>query len=155
MRSAGEETDRSTFMLTILYRMLDHTYTDLFTCKEPHGDPGQSTRNAAADPPQRADHLAVHGAAAEPGSVHAADDARPRDLGGDLRLLDRAAEHRLGRVAALRRRARRPLRPPAGAGRHLPALRRRAAADDRLEEHSGRVGAGGLPYRHRNRRRRL
>src|SRR6266704_1424835 len=105
MRSAGGETDRSTFTLTTLYRMLDHRYTDLSTCKEPHGDPGQSTRNAAADPPLRADHLAVHGAAPEPGPLHAADDARSRDLGGDLRLLDRAAEHRLGRVAALRRRA--------------------------------------------------
>src|SRR5712664_4808363 len=147
MRSAGEETDRSTFMLTILYRMLDHTYTDLFTCKEPHGDPGQSTRNAAADPLERADHLAVHGAAAEPGPVHAADDARPRDLGGDIRVLDRAAEHHLGRVAALRRRARRPLRPPAGAGRHLLAVRRGAAADGRLEEHPGRAAARGLPHR--------
>src|SRR3982074_2064985 len=132
MRSAGEETDRSTFTLTALYRMLDHRYTDLFTCKEPHGDPGQPTRNAAADPLERADHLAVHGAAAEPGPVHAADDARPRHLGGDLRLLDRAAEHHLGRVAALRRRARRPPWPPAGAGRHLPAVRGRAAADDCL-----------------------
>src|SRR2546425_13352548 len=143
MRSAGGETDRSTFMLTILYRMSDYTYTDLSTCKEPHGDSRQSTRNAAADPPERADHLAVHGAAPEPGPLHAADDARPRDLGGDLRLLDRAAEHRLGRVAALRRRARRPLRPPAGAGGHRLAVRRRAAADDRLQEHPGRVGAGG------------
>src|SRR5437899_7666428 len=74
MRSAGEETDRSTLMLTIIYRMLDHGYTDLSTFKEIHGDPGQSTRNAAADPLERADHLAVHGAAAEPGPVHAADD---------------------------------------------------------------------------------
>src|SRR5437762_11155681 len=65
MRSAGGETDRSTFTLTTLYRMLDHRYTDLSTCKELHGDPGQSTRNAAADPPLRADHLAVHGAQAE------------------------------------------------------------------------------------------
>src|SRR6266581_2612836 len=144
MRSAGGETDRSTFTLTTLYRMLDHRYTDLSTCKETHGDPGQSTRNAAADPPLRADHLAVHGAAPEPGPLHAADDARPRDLGGDLRLLDRAAEHRLGRVAALCRRARRPLRPPAGAGRHRVAVRCRAAADDRLEEHSGRTRGGGL-----------
>src|SRR5438034_922982 len=40
MRSAGEETDRSTFMLTILYRMLDHSYTDLSTCKEPMATPG-------------------------------------------------------------------------------------------------------------------
>src|SRR6266851_3673763 len=111
MRSAAEETDRSTFTLTALYRMLDHRYTDLSTCKEPHGDPWQSTRNAAADP----------------GPVHAADDARPRDLGGDLRLLDRAAEHRLGRVAALRRCARRPLRPPAGAGRHRASVRRGTA----------------------------
>src|SRR5882672_5821413 len=102
MRSAGEETDRSTFTLTVLYRMLDHAYTDLFTYEEVHGDPGQPTRNAAADPLERADHLAVHAAAAEPGPVHAADDARPRHLGCDLRLLDRAAEHRLGRVAALR-----------------------------------------------------
>src|SRR5205809_2236767 len=155
MRSAGEETDRSTFTLTTLYRMLDDTYTDLYTCKEPHGDPGQSTRNAALDPPLRADHLAVHGAAPEPGSVHAADDARPRDLGGDLRLLDRAAEHRLARVAALRRRACRPLRPPAGAGRHRAAVRRGALADDRLEEHPGRAGARGLPDRDRHRRRRL
>src|SRR5713101_7896127 len=137
MRSAAEETDRSTFTLTALYRMRDHTYTDLFTCKEPHGDPGQSTRNAAAHPLERPDHLAVHGAAAEPGPVHAADDARPRDLGGHLRFLDRAAEHRLGRVAALRRRARRPLRPAAGAGRHRLAVRRGASADDRLEEHPG------------------
>src|SRR6266568_6366737 len=151
MRSAGEETDRSTFTLTILYRMMDHRYTDLSTCKETHGDPGQSTCNAALDPPLRADHLAVHGAQAEPGPLHAADDARPRDLGGDLRFLDRAAEHRLGRVAALRRRARRPLRPPAGAGRHRVAVRRGALADDRLEEHPGRAGAGGLPDRHRHR----
>src|SRR6266705_7223537 len=128
MRSAGGETDRSTFMLTILYRMLEHRYTDLSTCEETHDDPGQSTRNAAADPLERVDHLAVHGAAPEPGPLHAADDARPRDLGGDLRLLDRAAEHRLGRVAALRRRARRPLRPQAGAGRHLATVCRRAAA---------------------------
>src|SRR5712671_4450454 len=148
MRSAAEETDRSTFTLTALYRMLDHRYTDLSTCKEPHGDPGQPTRNAAAHPLERADHLAVHGAAAEPGPVHAADDARPRDLGGDLRVLDRAAEHRLGRVAALRRRALRPLRPPAGAGRHFLAVRRGAAADDRLEEHPGRTAGGGLPHRH-------
>src|SRR6266851_1139058 len=159
MRSAAEETDRSTFMLTILYRMSDHTYTDLSTCKEPHGDPWQSTRNAAADPLERADHLAVHGTAAEPGPVHAADDARSRDLGGDLRLLDRAAEHRLGRVAALCRRARRPLRAPAGAGRHLLAVRRGALADDRLEGHPGRTACrtagGGLPDRHRHRRRRL
>src|SRR5882762_1813789 len=140
MRCAGEETDRSTLTLTTLYRMSDHTYTDLFTCKEPHGDPGQSTRDAAADPLERADHLAVHGAAAEPGPVHAADDARPRNLGGDLRFHDRLAEHRLGRVAALRRRTRRPLRPPAGAGRHLVAVRRRALADDGLEEHPGRTG---------------
>src|SRR6266511_4472526 len=104
MRSAGGETGRSTFMLTILYRMLDHRYTDLSTCKEPHGDPGQSTRNAAADPLERADHLAVHGAAPEPGPLHAADDARPRDLGGDLRLLDRAAEHRqIGRASCRER----------------------------------------------------
>src|SRR6266705_5948017 len=151
MRSAGGETDRSTFMLTILYRMSDYTYTDLSTCKEPNGDSRQSTRNAAADPPERADHLAVHGAAPEPGPVHAADDARPRDLGGDLRLLDRAAEHRLGRVAALCRRARRPLRPAAGAGRHRAAVRGGALADDRLEEHPGRAGAGGLPDRHRHR----
>src|ERR1700716_4003313 len=150
MRCAGEETDRSTFTLTTLYRMPDHTYTDLFTCKEPHGDPGQPTRNAAADPLERADHLAVHGTAAEPGPVHAADDARPRDFGGDLRLLDRAAEHRLGRVAALRRRARRPLWPPAGVGRHLLAVRRGALADDRLEEHPRRTGGGGLPHRHRH-----
>src|SRR5882762_3951264 len=149
MRSAGEEAGRSTFTLTALYRMLDHAYTDLFTRKEPHGDPGKSTRNAAADPLERADHLAVHGAAAEPGPVHAADDARPRDLGGHLRFLDRAAEHRLGRVAAVRRRARRPLRPAAGAGRHRLAVRRRAAADGRLEEHSGWTGDGGLPDRHR------
>src|SRR5207245_9267596 len=40
MRSAGEETDRSTFTLTTLYRMLDHTYTDLSTCKEPMATPG-------------------------------------------------------------------------------------------------------------------
>src|SRR5947208_10180079 len=126
MRSAGEETDRSTFMLTALYRMLDHRYTDLSTCKEPHGDPGQSTRNAAADPLERADHLAVHGAAAEPGTLHAADDARARDLGGDLRFLDRAAEHRLWRVAAFRGRACRPLRAPSGAGRDCLAVRRRA-----------------------------
>src|SRR5437773_4747977 len=131
MRSAGEETDRSTFTLTTLYRMLDDAYTDLSTCKEPHGDPGQSTRNAAADPLERADHLAVHGAAAEPGPVHAADDARARDLGGDLRFHHRAAEHRLGRVAAFRWRARRPLRPAAGADRHFTAVRRGAAADDR------------------------
>src|SRR3989441_6057339 len=149
MRSAEGETDRSTFMLTLLYRMLDHRYTDLFTCKEPHGDSRQSTRNAAADPPERADHLALHGPAPEPGPVHAADDARPRDLGSDLRLLDRAAEHRLGRIAALRRRARRPLRPAAGAGCHRLAIRRRAAADDRLEEHSGRGGVGWLSDRHR------
>src|SRR5205809_6494574 len=123
MRSAGGETDRSTFTLTTLYRMLDHRYTDPPTCKETHGDPGQSTRNAAADSLERADHLAVHGAQAEPGPLHAADDARPRDLGGDLRLLDRSAEHRLGRVAALRRCARRPLRPAAGAGRHRAAVR--------------------------------
>src|SRR5260221_74027 len=97
MRSSGEETGRSTLTLTALYPMLDHAYTDLYTCEEVHGDPGQSTRNAAADPPLRADHLAVHGAAAEPGPVHAADDARPRDLRGHLRLHDRAAEHRLGR----------------------------------------------------------
>src|SRR6266853_1299707 len=142
MRSAAEETDRSTFTLTALYRMLDHRYTDLSTCKEPHGDPWQSTRNAAADPLERADHLAVHGAAAEPGPVHAADDARPRDLGGDLRLLDRAAEHRLGRVAALRRCARRPLRPPAGAGRHRASVRRGTAADGRLEERPGRAAGG-------------
>src|SRR5258706_985419 len=145
MRSAGEETGRSTFTLTALYRMLDHTYTDLFTCKEPDGDPGQSTRNAAADPVERTDHLAVHGAAAEPGPVHAADDARSRHLGGDFRFHHRAAEHRLGRVAALRRRARRPLRPPPGADRHLPAVRRRAVADDRVEEHPGRTGGGGAP----------
>src|SRR5260370_22885638 len=150
MRSAVEETDRSTFMLTALYRMLDHRYTDLCTFKEPHGDPGQSTRDAAADRLERPDHLAVHGAAAEPGPVHAADDARPRHLGGDLRLLDRAAEHRLGRVAALRRRALRPLWPPPGAGRHRLAVRRGAAADDRLEEHPGRTGGGGLPHRHRH-----
>src|SRR5437867_11064228 len=74
MRSAEGETDRSTFMLTLLYRMLDHRYTDLFTCKEPHGDSRQSTRNAAADPLERADHLALHGPAPEPGPVHAADD---------------------------------------------------------------------------------
>src|SRR5256885_367323 len=154
MRSAGEETDRSTFTLTTLYRMLDHRYTDLSTCKETHGDPGQSTRNAAADTPLRADHLAVHGAAPEPGPFHAADDARSRDLGGDLRFHDRVAEHRLGRVAALRRRARRPLRPPAGADRHLAAVRRGALADDRLEEHTGRTGARGLPDRDRHRRRR-
>src|SRR5437867_13175301 len=103
MRSAGEETGRSTFMLTILYRMLHHRYTDLSTCKETHGDPGQSTRNAAADPPLRADHLAVHGAAPEPGPLHAADDARPRDLAGDLRVLDRAAVHRMARTGAPRR----------------------------------------------------
>src|SRR5882762_5913162 len=124
MRCAGEETDRSTLTLTTLYRMSDHTYTDLFTCKEPHGDPGQPTRNAAADPLERADHLAVHGAAAEPGPVHAADDARPRDLGGDLRFHDRLAEHRLGCVAALRRRARRPLRRAAGADRDGAVVRR-------------------------------
>src|SRR6266513_5774627 len=155
MRSAGAETDRSTLTLTILYRMLDHRYTDLYTCKGPHGDSRQSTRNAAADPPLRADHLAVHGAAAEPGPVHAADDARPRDLGGDLRLLDRAAEHRLGRVAALRRRARRPLRPAARADRHRPAVRLGALADDGLEEHPGGLGGRGLPDRHRHRRRGL
>src|SRR5712671_4007340 len=40
MRSAGEETDRSTFTLTALYRMLDHRYTDLSTCKEPMATPG-------------------------------------------------------------------------------------------------------------------
>src|SRR2546427_4303791 len=147
MRSAGEETDRSTLMLTIIYRMLDHGYTDLSTFKEIHGDPGQSTRNAAADPLERADHLAVHGAAAEPGPVHAADDARSRDLGGDLRFHHRAAEHRLGRVAALLRRARRPLRAPAGADRHFAAVRRRALAIDALEKHPGRAGAGGLPPR--------
>src|SRR5258707_10631767 len=129
MRSAAEETDRSTFTLTALYRMLDHRYTDLSTCKEPHGDPGQSTRNDAADPLERADHLAVHGAAAEPGPVHAADDARPRDLGADLRFHHRLAEHRLGRIAALRRRARRTLRPVARACRHLATRRRRARAD--------------------------
>src|SRR5260221_14739757 len=143
MRSSAEETDRSTFTLTALYRMLDHRYTDLSTCEEPHGDPWQSTRNAAADPLERADHLAVHGAAAEPGPVHAADDARPRDLGGDLRFHHRLAEHRLGRIATFRRRARRPLRPAAGADRDLPAVRRGAAADDRLEEHPGRTGGGG------------
>src|SRR5258706_11907310 len=81
-------------------RMLDDTYTDLYTCEEVHGDPGQSTRNAAADPLERADHLAVHGAAAEPGPVHAADDARPRDLGGDIRLHQRAPEHHLVRHTA-------------------------------------------------------
>src|SRR5213592_3608681 len=150
MRSAGGETDRSTFMLTILYRMLDHTYTDLSTFEEIHGDPGQSTRNAALDPPLRAHHLAVHGAAPEPRPLHAADDARSRHLGGDLRFLDRAAEHRLGRVAALRRRARRPLRPTAGAGRHRVAVRRGALADDRLEEHPGRTGGGGVSHRHRH-----
>src|SRR5882672_2992533 len=145
MRSAAEETVRSTFTLTALYPMLDHRYTDLSTCKEPHGDPGQSTRNAAADPLERADHLAVHGAAAEPGPVHAADDARPRDLGGDLRFHDRLAEHRLGRVAALRRRARRPLRRAAGADRDGTAVRRRVDADGVLEGHPGRTGGGGLP----------
>src|SRR6267154_3265635 len=113
--------------------MLDDTYTDLYTCEEVHGDPGQSTRNAAPDPLERADHLAVHGAEAEPGPVHAADDARPRDLGGDIRLHDRAAEHRLGRVAALRRRARRPLRRAAGADRHGTAVRGGTAADGVLE----------------------
>src|SRR5258706_12452136 len=98
MRSAGEETDRSTFTLTALYRMLDHAYTDLFTCKEPHGDTGQSTRNAALDPLERADHLAVHGAAAEPGPVHAADEARSRDLGGGFRFHHAAAGTRPGSV---------------------------------------------------------
>src|SRR5256885_11500169 len=146
MRSAGEETDRSTLMLTILYRMLDHRYTDLSTCKETHGDPGQSTRNAALDPPLRADHLAVHGAAAEPGPVHASDDARARDLGGDFRFHDRAAEHRLGRVAAFRRRARRPLRPAPRADRHLPAVRLGAPADDRLAEHPGGLGGRACPH---------
>src|SRR5437016_990892 len=145
MRSAGEETDRSTLTLTILYRMLDHRYTDLSTCKEPHGDPGQSTRNAGLDPLERADHLAVHGAAAKPGSFHAADDARPRNLGGDFRFHHRAAEHRLGRVAALRRSARRPLRPAARADRHLPAVRLGAPADDRLEEHPAGLGGRGFP----------
>src|SRR5947208_8149609 len=40
MRSPGEETDLSTFTLTTLYRMLDDTYTDLSTCKEPMAPPG-------------------------------------------------------------------------------------------------------------------
>src|SRR6266850_1086464 len=40
MRSAGEETGRSTLTLTALYRMLDHAYTDLFTRKEPMATPG-------------------------------------------------------------------------------------------------------------------
>src|SRR5258706_1189019 len=70
------------------------------TCEEPHGDPGQSTRNAALDPLERADHLAVHGAAAEPGPVHAADDARSRDLGGDFWVHHHAAEQSLGPAAA-------------------------------------------------------
>src|SRR5258707_8940916 len=133
MRSSGEETGRSTLTLTALYPMLDHAYTDLYTCEEVHGDPGQSTRNAAPDPLERAGHLTVHGAEAEPGPVHAADDARPRDLGGDIRLHDRAAEHRLGCVAALRRRAGRPPRCAAGADRHGAAVRRGVGTDGVLE----------------------
>src|SRR5713226_1404979 len=44
-----------------------------------------------------------------------------------------ALEHRLGRVAAVRRRARRPLRPQAGAGLHRAAVRGRPAAHGLLE----------------------
>src|SRR5258705_12930165 len=112
MRSSGEETGRSTLTLTALYPMLDHAYTDLYTCEEVHGDPGQSTRNAAADPPLRADHLALHGAAADPGPVHAADAARPRDLSGQLRINDPSTQHSLRRCVSFHRHDRRTLRAP-------------------------------------------
>src|SRR5207244_7114959 len=96
MRSAwvgGLCTGQSTLRLTALYAVSDHKYTELFTTAYDR----QSSRDARFAPPLRRDHLALHGAAPEPGPVHAADDGRPRHLGGDLRLLDRAAEHHLGR----------------------------------------------------------
>src|SRR2546425_12850619 len=136
MRAAwvgGLCTGRFTLRLTSVYAVGDYKYTDLFTyCHD-----RQSSRDARFAAPLRCDHLALHGAAPEPRALHAADDAGPRHLGGDLRLLDRAAEHHLGGVAALRRRARRPLRAAPGADRDRADVRGWPAADDRRDVVSG------------------
>ena len=76
----------------------------------------QPPRDDPAARPERGHHFHLHGPQAEPGPVHAADDAGRGRLGGDLRLRHRAAEHRLGHQPALRRRARRQARPAADPG---------------------------------------
>src|SRR5436190_18664832 len=63
-------------------------------------------RDADPAPGERHDRFAFDGHAPEHGLVHGAADRRPRHFSGDLQLLAGAAEHRLGRVAAGRRRAR-------------------------------------------------
>src|SRR2546425_1172033 len=67
-------------------------------CLPIHDCHPEPPRHADPHRAERAHHLDLHGAAPEPGPVHAADDARARHLRRHLRLLDRAAEHRLGPV---------------------------------------------------------
>src|SRR6266849_5519752 len=78
------------------YRVNDHFVNRSVYLGGAHDFLLRPARNAAAPRPERRDHLYLHGAAPEPGYLHAAHDRRTRHLGRDLRLRDRIAEHRLG-----------------------------------------------------------
>src|SRR6185503_8523820 len=84
---------RKTAMLLLLRAMVAQL--------ESVGEP----RDASPAPGERHDRFALDGHAPEHGPVHGAAHHRPWHLGGDVQLLARAAEHRLGAVAAAGRRA--------------------------------------------------
>ncbi len=86
----------------------------------------------------------MHGHAPEHGPLPAAPDSRDRDDRGGFFFRDCAAEHRLGRGAALHRPARRPLRAAPGAPGDVDQLCRGPAGDGLVEQRAGPRPGGFL-----------